>query len=833
MRLVHSNQDAPREVIGAKAANLVRLSKLGVNVPPFFCVPADAFQFSATQVLALVDFEDENSIQMASEKILEDMARAFPSDGFDSELRAYLNEDFAGTTLFSVRSSALTEDSQSHTFAGQFDTYLNVSRSDLAGMILRCFRSLYSPSALKYAHVCGVEFSHYTMSVIVQKMIVSDTAGVIFTSNPQGLLNEAVVINGRGAGNLVVADKTPVTTYYYNKTDKNYYYESDEDAPILSNAVVERLMDTAFDVEEALGESDIEYVISDDDIYVLQSRPITTMSEGRRTVLDSSNIVESYPGITLPLTYSFIQEAYEGVFKNAVFIITKNSKLIDDHTYVFKNMLGSVNGRVYYKISNWYTLIHCLPFSKRIVPIWQEMMGVRDTSLTDTDVRISFPQKVRTYANSFFALFHTTRSMRRLEEDFDSVNTWFYEAHDENLSNEELRDLYGELRERILNKWGITLINDMYAFLFTGLLTNVLETSSEADANDYISGISDIDSMKPVEELIRITNVVISQDKCGELTALRDEEDVRAFLNEEGVIQNEINNYVHVFGDRCLEELKLESKTFRTSPLLLIHKIIEYANDRRNLDKITRVFEKRATAGSLVEGLGLIKRKYVGFLGRRAITGIKNREISRLNRSRIYGMTRTIFVSIARHFQQRGLIDDVEDVFYLTVDEVFHCVESSDIDVKGIIRDRKREFELYKQLPFYSRLVFDGSEWSKKHRNVNSVPVERDCDEITGTPCSSGVVTGEVVLINDPKDAENVTGKILVTKITDPGWVFLLTVAKGVIAEKGSLLSHTAIISRELKVPAIVGVAHATALLRTGDIVRMDGGSGIIERVSN
>ena len=103
---------------------------------------------------------------------------------------------------------------------------------------------------------------------------------------------------------------------------------------------------------------------------------------------------------------------------------------------------------------------------------------------------------------------------------------------------------------------------------------------------------------------------------------------------------------------------------------------------------------------------------------------------------------------------------------------------------------------------------------------------------ITGTPCSNGIAEGEVLVIDSPQTAENAKDRILVTKMTDPGWVFLITMAKGIIAEKGSLLSHTAIISRELGVPSIVGVKKATGILRTGDTVRMNGGTGSIEVVS-
>ncbi|MDR2940800.1 MAG: phosphoenolpyruvate synthase, partial [Clostridiales bacterium] len=146
-----------------------------------------------------------------------------------------------------------------------------------------------------------------------------------------------------------------------------------------------------------------------------------------------------------------------------------------------------------------------------------------------------------------------------------------------------------------------------------------------------------------------------------------------------------------------------------------------------------------------------------------------------------------------------------------------------------LIEKRAGEYKLYGKLPSYSRLVFFKGVFNKKHLNINSAGLLDKPGGLFGTPCSAGLATGEVLIVNSPKDAVDIKDKILVTKMTDPGWVFLLTMAKGVIAEKGSLLSHTAIISRELNIPSIVGAVNATSILKTGDRVSMDGSTGEIK----
>jgi len=838
---IKDNREESPQTTGAKAANLVKLSGL-VKVPGFFCIPGSFFdsvlidnKIPVQDMLSSINFEDEKSVDEASVKIKNIFAGICLPEAFKSELSEYLRGNFKDAKSFSVRSSSMLEDNKAHSFAGQFDTYLNVAPADLEDSALRCYASLYSVNALKYAHISGIDFKEYEMSVIIQEMIGADSSGVIFTSNPQGLLNEAVIINGAGTGDLVVEDKVPVTTYYYNTTDKNYYYETSEQSPVLPNCIIEKLMEISSKINQHFGEHlDIEYAIKDNEIYILQSRPITTFDNHKLTVFDNSNIVESYPGISLPLTFSFITEAYTGVFKNVAYIVTKNKKLIARYDSVFKNMVGYANGRVYYKISNWYTLIKLLPLSKKIIPIWQEMMGVKDKELCYTDVKVTFLQTIITYVSFITAFIGTPKRMRRLDRDFESVNRYFHQTYIKNLSNRQLEEIYGHLRDKLFDKWGVTLLNDTYAFTLTGLLKSAFKKSRvknyEEDTIKYISGISDIESMKPVRELIRISRLVLKEGKTEVLQALYDDVEVIGFLEEPGALQEEIKHYIEVYGDRSLEELKLESSTFRVSPINLIRKILEYLQDPLRLEKMAANVED--TAACDVPGhFSFLKRKYIKFLTKRAMSGISNRETSRLNRSRIYGMVRCIFLSIADNFKREGLIDGAADIFYLTTDEIFSIPNRKAVNLKDIVYARKKEFDLYNKLPAYSRLIFAGDEWNKRHKNVNSETIPEDFDKIRGTPCSGGIVTGEVAVINSPGDAKDIKDKILVAKMTDPGWVFLLTSAKGVISEKGSLLSHTAIISRELKIPAIVGVADATRLLKNGSIVKMDGNSGVIERV--
>lgn len=744
---------------GQKAINLEKLKNAGINVPEFSVVCSDNDDLSKLSVL-------ENE----------------------------------ATDLFAVRSSASAEDSDDTSFAGQFTTFLNVKRADLKEKIKLCFDSLGDRNIKEYALKNGVRLDGLCMDVIIQRMVNAELSGVMFTSNPQGLLNETVITAGRGLGEGVVSEKTETSTYYYSTTDKLYYYVGKED--LLSNELIEKLIDVSEKIKSVLGDYlDIEFAVENGVIYILQARKITTLSGESPLVLDNSNIVESYPGVSLPLTISFVHMVYSGVFRGVCRRVVRNEKVIDQKRDIYNNMVGDANGRLYYKISNWYAALKFLPFSGKIIPVWQEMLGVKAKSYTGEDVVIPPFVRAMSYFHFVSELVNVPKNMIKLEKDFKAVNDDFYDRFNESMSAQELCAIFNEIKVKLFGVWDVTLINDMYAFIFTGLLKSRLKKlgKTEDQINEYISGISDIESMKPMKELI---DIACRKDDMSD-----------------GEYRKAKNDYIRSFGDRALEELKLESRTFRTSPGLFDERIEFYRADKEQLERLHSQLTEHGVANVRKEDA------VTSILRRRAALGIKNREISRLNRSRAYGIVRQIFLAAGKIAAEKGQIGSARDIFYLTVDEAFNVPYNA----KELIEHRKEQYGLFAHLPAYTRLIFEKEEFDKNHGSVNMYKKKASKNRLSGTPCSFGTAEGEACVITDAASADDIRGKILIAKMTDPGWVFLLAAAKGVISEKGSLLSHTAIISRELKIPSIVGVEGLTDTIRSGDHIRMDGSSGIID----
>lgn len=776
---------------GNKTRNLQLLTEAGFNVPRFVRIPFGAVVDKSKYKELLGGKMDVSSGDLR--RMLEASFRE------DFDIRKFT--DFAkDISLFSVRSSCNVEDGTELSFAGQFDTFLNVSEEELRDKAVQVVLSLANQGLIDYAKNSATDLSDIGMDVIVQEMILPRLSGVIFSSNPQGILNETVITVGEGTGDGVVGDMTDTSSYYCNRTDDEYYYEGDTD--YLSAKEVKSLLDLTDRIKAVTGEYiDIEFAIKGDEIFVLQVRNITTLKGESPLILDNSNIVESYPGLSLPLTISFVKLVYGGVFRGVSRRVLKNDKELSKHSDIFENMVGSANGRIYYKISNWYTMLKFLPFSGKIIPVWQEMLGVSNKSYDKEDVNLSLPVRIGTYFNSFYELLRVPKGMKELNDEFSRVNAEFYEKFRDDLSPKELIEIFNDIKAKLFDIWDVTLLNDMYAFIFTGLLKARIRKKGgdEKTANEYISGISDIESMKPVSTLI---DIALNKDKY---TDIQYDEVKR--------------DYISKYGDRNLEELKLESRTFRTDPDLLDEQI-EKIRKSENKDKLAAHVHAPAPLGR--EG-GITR-----FLSRRAAMGIAAREKSRLNRSRAYGIVRQIMLSIGRDYAAKGLIDEQRDIFMLTLDEVFDMTEHPTV-MSGEIAKRKELYRMYENLPAYSRLIFENTEFDKNHRTVNHFVRKENRDELVGVPCSGGTARGEALVITGPMDKVDVEGKILVTRMTDPGWVFMLTTAKGLISEKGSLLSHTSIISRELGIPSIVGVKNLLENVESGDTIVMDGNTGAIK----
>jgi pyruvate,water dikinase len=290
-----------------------------------------------------------------------------------------------------------------------------------------------------------------------------------------------------------------------------------------------------------------------------------------------------------------------------------------------------------------------------------------------------------------------------------------------------------------------------------------------------------------------------------------------------------------------MEELKLESSTLHDDPIPLWRAIGHYAarlGAQEHVDEQAKDVAIRAAAESgmrtALAGHPL-RRLVFGWVLGRARACVRARENLRFERTRVFGRARQIVVEIGKRLAAVDCLDHYRDVFYLEIDELLGFVEGrvTTTDLKGLVAVRRAEFEGYRIAPapddrFETRgLMYKGHAFKAAH----PVTEQSQGDRRTGLACCPGIVRGPVRVVRDPRQAAVKPGEIVVAERTDPGWVMIFPSATGLLVERGSLLSHSAIVARELGLPAIVSIAGLMQWLQDGDWVEMDGSTGTIVKV--
>ncbi|MDQ3230610.1 MAG: PEP-utilizing enzyme, partial [Pseudobdellovibrionaceae bacterium] len=298
------------------------------------------------------------------------------------------------------------------------------------------------------------------------------------------------------------------------------------------------------------------------------------------------------------------------------------------------------------------------------------------------------------------------------------------------------------------------------------------------------------------------------------------------------------------FGFRCVNELKLEEPDLHDDPSFLIHSLVSYMRMQsfQTEDMEVREREIRSKAEAIVDqNLRGWKRGVYNFVLKEARRAVKNRENLRFARTKSFGLTRHLFRAMGAQLVAVGLLQDERDIFYLSIDEIIAFVEGRGLTTRlgEIVAIRKAEFDDYRRTPSPpERFISYGAVgfslvWPSVLLEADLLrslqEVGDDPDKMHGTPCCPGVVEGTVRVVETLADAAGINGDILVTSRTDPGWVPLFPSCSGLLIERGSLLSHSAVVARELGLPTIVGVnGGLMKRLKTGDRVRLDAGKGEI-----
>jgi pyruvate,water dikinase len=875
--LVGPGQGATPERVGGKAAALDRLTRAGFPVPPWFAVTPDAFWASLTPVAA-------DAFRTAAD--LEQARAAVASIGFPVALLAEIQArlEALGAAFVAVRSSAIDEDGRGHSFAGQLESYLFVPRAAVPARIADVWRSALTERVLAYRKEHGLAVAPQPPGVLVQAMIDAEAAGVGFSADPVGGARSVRIVSAvRGMGTALVSGTAEADAWRIGRDGtildrtiaaKTIEHRMDPEAPegvsartvngaqarlpALADAdavAVARLAEAA---ERHFGApQDIEWALADGRVHLLQSRPITTLAaladpEGERVIWDNSNIVESYGGITTPLTYSFARRAYEEVYREFCRLMGVPRGRVERNRRTFRALLGLVRGRVYYNLTNWYRVLALLPGFQVNRRFMEQMMGVKEPLPEAVAAELAGATGMQRLGDAALlvrtlgglAWNHATlaRRMRAFYARLDRALA----APTESLAAMRLDELvvhYRDLERRLLTRWDAPLVNDFFAMIFYGVLRRLAQAwCGDADGtlqNDLLCGEGGMISAEPAQRVRSLAGLAARDPALVKLLAESPGEEIRVRLEPWPEFRAQLDAYIARFGDRCLEELKLESPSLRDDPTTLVRAIASFAE--RGPDPAGgESVEQKLRGGAEARVAARLARKPV----RRALfrwvlcnarARVRDRENLRFERTRVFGRCRAIFVELGKRLHALGRLDEARDIFYVETEEALGFCEGTATltDLAAAARVRKAEFARYREMdPPAERFETTGAVHQGNDFAPSRPPVVVTGDTLKGTGACPGVVRARVRVVHDPRAARVERGEILVARYTDPGWIMLFPSCSGLLVERGSLLSHSAIVAREMGIPAIVGLAGVIDWVQTGDLVELDGASGVVRKLA-
>ncbi len=860
---------------GGKGWNLLRLRRLGFRVPPFVIFSSRMFAECAGERRGDIDAqlkglraEDREGIMRASVRVRDIITGLPMSDQvMRSVYRAF--DRLAGKDgLVSVRSSVAGEDGTEHSFAGQMDSKLNVPRHMVTLAVRQVWASAFSARALAYRLRAGLPLLDVRIAVVLQVMLQAEASGVLFTRDPVSGARQCVVTAGYGLGEGVVSDRVETDTYRCPLDGRDVQADVAEKtramcrtengsggvrlmpvdparrgARVLSDVEVLQLRDWGMQLESASkAPVDVEWARAEDGgLFLLQVRPVTTRTERtpNMQVWDNANIVESYPGITSPLTFSFIREAYERAFRGAVRGFLLRPAPLQQVNSVLASLLGHVHGRVYYNLRNWYTMLSVLPGFKRNKKAWDQMIGIAH-ALEIPAARLSPLDRAGTALKCAWRLLRVRGNAREFHRAFTQDFRRWSAMDITRADGPALRRQYAMLAEEAPRIWPRTLYNDFAAMTWYDLLKRCCARWHCSDGlhNRLLCAEPGIESVQPVRALVGMAEAIREDKALTALFAGSSDAEILTALREDGAyasLRDFLRDYLARYGDRGFEELKLESHSYRDDPAALIGMLRGYVRSGMTTAGMERE-ETRTREAAERELRDRIRNPFARLLTRivldRARAAVAARENMRFSRSRLYGLLRRMFRRLASILSAQGVIAHPDDIFFLEVQEVFALVEKTlpPAEARRIVARRRQAQAADAELELPSRFMRDGNDGAVQQPQAAEAVTTQDLSapQLRGTGCSTGMVTAPCAVVREPSAAGDVAGKILVARSTDPGWVFLMISAAGLIVEQGSVLSHTAIIGRELGIPTIVAANDAMRLLEGAKSVTMNGATGEI-----
>jgi len=880
IRWFHEINAQDVDTVGGKAANLGEMVSAQLPIPPGFCLTAQAYRDFIDQT-GLLEPIQLTIAGMRQDDVLEVEAEAFkirsliteqqiPDALAHSVIQGYrrlcleISDKEDSSVPVAVRSSATAEDLPSASFAGQQDTYLNVrGEKQLLDKVKECWASLWTARAVSYRSKQDFDHMSVYLAVIVQTMIPSDIAGIMFTANPisgnkketiinaswglgeaivSGLVSPDTIVIDKQSGNVIseqIANKSRMITYA--EVDGTMEVETDKEmrnAPALSESRLSTLVQLGQNIEAHYGSpQDIEWAHYQGQFYVLQSRPITTLRSDATISVDGMEynrtmFIEIFPDALSPAFLSAIVSLFDSMLGFTFEALGFKSPQDMEAAKGFYN-------QPYFNRSYIEAAFKPLPASIR-EPLVNQITNPFGQHAKGSSFDLS-PAYLRMVARMIRFMTRFPKQLPDLIEHYrnevSAVNSLPLEDVSDVQIMQHINELVFGIASRLLNYdfLMIAVIGRAYRLLNTILARSFGEEADELCAR-LITGVTGNITMETNKKMWDLAQKGKASPIVCNLLRMDNKHEFRthlAIFSEGQSFLQELDGFLMEYGHREVR-MDILYPTWVEDPTPVLSFVRAYldADETRSphIQQERLVKERRALTEEVLATIeeDIIGRLLVSPLFRWLLkhTQIHTRERDTMHfeLTRLFPPFRRLLLELGKRRVKQGFLSHQEDVFFLTLDELTEFAETPQY-VMDKVQDHRQEFEANNSRP-WPDVIRDGQEIYLDP----PTSIETADGSMKGIAGSSGLVTGIARVIRGPEEFEQLLkGEILVAPLTNPVWTPLFAIASGVITEVGGILSHGAIVAREYGIPAVMCIPDATNKIKDGQKITVDGNRGIVK----
>lgn len=815
MNTIHWLSDGPagRPLLGGKGESLAALVSAGFRVPDGFVITTAATA-----------------------------GQPFWTDTFNAEFEdAWGRLTSPGVTV-AIRSSATAEDSGEASFAGQHETILDVVSPEAAREAIdSCLASLHSESARAYRERFATP-ADLAMAVVVQRYIPARCAGVAFSIDPTTGDAETIVVEAvAGPGETLVSGRAEAERVTLSRGSLAVRERSSPDQQVLSDADARTIAGLALDAEGHFGApQDIEFVIDEQGAtWILQSRPVTVANgahgEGWRSEFDTetsdrdvwtnANIQEVLPGLLTPLSMNVGADSSQRAFVDGY---RKLGLIGKDETPPW---IGFFYNRAYLHVGTTRLLAERAIAGSGDDVEMQYLGGQASADIPRQSLRRRLPFMARSIGPLLRLTFGAAGRTERLERIVVAEARRRLSLEPSALEDPAIVDLMesgtalsGEVLAHHLQVSG--LAGAAYSNLVR-VLRPVTGEETATHLSTLLGGLQNVESARISVDLWNLSRVAL---ETGVAAGLQDAAfDPYAPDLPDGW-RAAFRSFMRAHGHRAMREMEASTRSWRAEPapvLATVRRFLDLDPERSPMATLERQARDRMElTQSLHVRMGFARRQLFNRFLSDAQAQVAHRERTKSIVVRAARMSDEMFLEIGKRLADRGVLEKPDDLYFLTYGEIVAALKGDASPRRGDVTRRRREFERNRHVELPERF--------RGHPAPLPAALPGDAESLTGLGVSRGAVTGRARVIRDPAVDEPLEpGEILVAPVTDAGWTPLFGLAAGIVVDIGSALSHGSTVAREYGLPAVVNVKNGTRVIRSGDLINVDGAAGkvtILER---